>query len=96
MVTYLRDGQYLNNELTESVTAEMLVYNPVLSVFGLWRGNFVWDTKGFITLKQDIKVCRVQSLTCWLNRQALFTTSWRLQLTPEPRQRGWLDIPPLV
>ncbi|GFH29082.1 uncharacterized protein HaLaN_27681, partial [Haematococcus lacustris] len=48
-----RVQQYLNKELTRTMTASAVIYNPDLRVFGLWEGQFSWDS--VITLKQTFK-----------------------------------------
>ncbi|KAJ9529614.1 hypothetical protein QJQ45_014372 [Haematococcus lacustris] len=53
MLSYLSDGQYLNKELTRTMTASAVIYNPDLRVFGLWEGQFSWES--VITLKQSFK-----------------------------------------
>lgn len=59
LLTYVKEGDYLNRQLTDFMTAEALVFNPTLLVFGYWRGTFTWAQDSFITLTQQFEVCEL-------------------------------------
>ncbi|GFR51054.1 hypothetical protein Agub_g13376 [Astrephomene gubernaculifera] len=44
----LKDGAYLDSELTESLTAQLVTYSPDRHVFGYWRAHFRWGAEGVI------------------------------------------------
>ncbi|KXZ41637.1 hypothetical protein GPECTOR_350g101 [Gonium pectorale] len=48
MVRYLMDGNYLDRRQTSDMSAELLVYNPVVKAFAYFRGDFSWGETGGI------------------------------------------------
>ncbi|GFR47551.1 hypothetical protein Agub_g9276, partial [Astrephomene gubernaculifera] len=49
LVRYLADGNYLDRRQTRDLSAEMLVYNPIVHAFAYFRADFTWDQPGSIT-----------------------------------------------
>ncbi|GFR49555.1 hypothetical protein Agub_g11601 [Astrephomene gubernaculifera] len=48
MLLALKEGAYLDSELTESLTAQMVSYDAEMHVFGYWRAEFSWGAEGAI------------------------------------------------
>ncbi|GFR45384.1 hypothetical protein Agub_g6762, partial [Astrephomene gubernaculifera] len=63
----LKDGAYLDSELTESLIAQLVTYSPERHVFGYWRADFRWGAEGVIR--------------CSLSVQGLPAIDWKLSLS---------------
>ncbi|GIM14788.1 hypothetical protein Vretimale_17596, partial [Volvox reticuliferus] len=50
----LQQGGYLDAQLTESLTVQLVSYSPELRVFGYWRGEFRWGRAGLVEAKFSV------------------------------------------
>lgn len=67
VLMFLRDGGYLSGTLTESLTAQLVSYNPDDAVIGYWKATFTWAKQGIIrvdTVEKVQTLCSPTSTFC--------------------------------
>mmetsp|Transcript_8258 Transcript_8258/g.24923 ORF Transcript_8258/g.24923 Transcript_8258/m.24923 type:complete len:2121 (-) Transcript_8258:1576-7938(-) len=50
LLSYVQDGGLLSSQLTDSMTMQMVTYNPEAVVFGYFAATFKWVESGVITM----------------------------------------------
>ncbi|GIL65472.1 hypothetical protein Vafri_19251 [Volvox africanus] len=56
MLTYVKEGNFLSELLSNQLLGRLLVYNADEKVFAYWRATFQWGHNGVIQLRQRLSV----------------------------------------